>query len=147
MATKSTSTEEAQIRQLSDDWVAAVRSKDLNAVMKLYAPGTLVFDLPGPLQYEGKDAYRQNMKEWFESFKTIGYEMRSLTISAGPDVAFAHSLNHISGTRTNSEETDVWVRATVGYRKIDGKRRITHEHFSAPFEMTPPYKALLNLKP
>jgi uncharacterized protein (TIGR02246 family) len=147
MATKNTSTEEAQIREVSDDWVAAVRSKDLNAVMNLYATGILVFDLPGPLQYEGKDAYRQNMKEWFESFKTIGYEIRSLTIHGGADVAFAHSLNHISGTRTNSEETDVWVRATVGYRKIDGKWRITHEHFSTPFEMTPPYKALLNLKP
>jgi len=147
MTTKKASTEEAQIRQLSDDWVAAVRSKDVNAVMNLYAPGILVFDLPGPLQYEGKDAYRQNMKEWFESFKTIGYEIRSLTISAGRDVAFAHSLNRISGTRTNSEETDVWVRATVGYCKIDGRWWITHEHFSAPFEMTPPYKALLNLKP
>jgi uncharacterized protein (TIGR02246 family) len=147
MAAKKPSTEEARIRQLSDDWVAAVRSKDLNAVMNLYAPGILVFDLPGPLQYEGKDAYRQNMKEWFESFKTIGYEIRSPTISASLDVAFAHSLNHISGTRTNSEETDVWVRATIGYRKIDGKWRITHEHFSTPFEMTPPYKALLHLKP
>jgi len=51
------------------------------------------------------------MKEWFESFKTIGYEIRSLTISAGRDVAFAHSLNRIGGTRTNSEETDVWGRA------------------------------------
>lgn len=32
-------------------------------------------------------------------------------------------------------------------RKIDGKWRITHKHFSTPFEMTPPCKALLNLKP
>jgi uncharacterized protein (TIGR02246 family) len=147
MAMKNTSPEEAQIRQLSQDWVAAVRSKDLTSLMNLYTSGIVVFDLPAPLQYEGKDAYRQNMTEWFESFETIGYEIRSLTISAGADVAFAHSLNHISGTRTNSEETDVWVRATVGYRKIDGRWRITHEHFSTPFEMTPPYKALLNLKP
>ena len=56
MATKNPSTEEARICQLSDDWLAAVRSKDLNAVMSLYAPGILVFDLPGPLQYEGKES-------------------------------------------------------------------------------------------
>jgi ketosteroid isomerase-like protein len=36
-------------------------------------------------------------------------------------VAFCHSLNRISGTRTNGEASDVWVRTTVGYRKIDGE--------------------------
>jgi ketosteroid isomerase-like protein len=62
-------------------------------------------------------------------------------------VAFCHSLNRISGARTDGTETDVWVRATVCVRKIGGKWTITHEHVSVPFEMRPPFKALLDLKP
>jgi ketosteroid isomerase-like protein len=148
MTTKDNATDEAQIRKLSDDWVKAIRSKDLNSLMPRYTQGILVFDLAPPLQYAGQDAYRKNMEEWFTSFQgPIGYQVRSLTICAGADVAFSHSLNHISGTRTDSEETDVWVRATVGYRKVNGKWLITHEHFSTPFEMVPPYKASLDLKP
>jgi len=61
-------------------------------------------------------------------------------------VAFCHSLNRISGKRTNGEESDVWVRATVCYRKIDGKWMIVHEHFSVPFDMET-LKASLDLKP
>jgi len=112
--------------------------------MTCYTPGVLVFDLAPPLQYVGKDAYRKNQEEWFASVQgLIGYETRSLTISAGADAAFSHSLNHISGTA----KTDEWVRATVGYRKVDGKWRITHQHFSTSFEMVPPNKASLDLNP
>jgi ketosteroid isomerase-like protein len=50
-------------------------------------------------------------------------------------MAFSHSLNRISGKRTDGEETDVWVRATVCYFKIDGRWRIAHEHVSVPFYM------------
>ena len=148
MTTKDKATDETQVRKLNDDWVKALRAKDIDALMNCYTPGILVFDLAPPLQYEGKDAYRKNVEEWFASFQgPIGYQIRALAISAGADVAFSHSLNHISGTRTDSEETDVWVRATVGYGKINGKWLITHEHFSTPFEMVPPYKASLDLKP
>jgi ketosteroid isomerase-like protein len=37
--------------------------------------------------------------------------------------------------------------ATVGFHKRDDKWMITHEHYSVPFYMKPPYKASLDLKP
>jgi ketosteroid isomerase-like protein len=107
-----------------------------------------VFDLAPPLQYAGIDAYRSNFEEWFLSFQgPIGYEIRDLSITMGDDVAFSRSLNRISGRRTNGEQTDVWVRATVCFRKIEGKWKMAHEHVSVPFYMEPPYKASLDLKP
>ena len=30
---------------------------------------------------------------------------------------------------------DLWFRATLGFRKIDGEWTITHEHSSVPFYM------------
>ncbi len=139
--------DEAQLRQLLDGWVKAVHTKNINKIMSYYTPDILLFDLAPPLEYRGADAYRKNWEEWLPSFQgPVGYEIRDLSITTSDDVAFCHSLNRISGTRTNGEETDVWVRATNGFRKIDGKWMITHEHVSVPFDMET-YKASLNLKP
>lgn len=141
-------TAEAEIRELVENWLKAVRAKDVNGVMSHYAADILLFDLAPPLQYRGADAYRKNWEEWFLTFRgSIGYEIRDLSITASDDVAFCHSLNRISGTRTNGEETDTWVRATVGCRKIEGKWIVTHEHISVPFYMDGSYKAAVDLKP
>jgi ketosteroid isomerase-like protein len=119
MATKkSKAIDEAQIRQLIDGWAKALRAKDIEGVMSYYAPDILLFDLAPPLQYKGADAYRKNWEEWFASWQgSIGYEIRNLSVTVGYEVAFSHSLNRISGTRTSGEKTDVWVRATVCRRK------------------------------
>jgi ketosteroid isomerase-like protein len=76
----------------------------------------------------------------------IVYVMRDLTITAGDEVAFSRSLNHLTGTRTDGEKTDVWVRATVCFRKIDGQWKVTHEHISVPYDMET-FKASVHLKP
>jgi uncharacterized protein (TIGR02246 family) len=139
---------ETQIRQLMDSWTEALRTKDIDRLMSLYAQDILLFDLAPPLQYVGSEAYRRNWKEWLPSFQgPVGYEIRDLSITTGDDVAFCHSLNRITGTRTNGEQTDVWVRATVGFRKIDGKWMIAHEHASVPLYMDGSDKAALDLKP
>lgn len=140
--------DEARIRQLVDDWARALRGKDIDGVVSHYTPDILSFDLAPPLRYKGAGAIRKSLEEWFRSFRgPIGYEIRDLSVTAGDDVAFCHSLNRISGTRTDGEETDVWVRATVCLRKIGDRWTVTHEHVSVPFEMEPPYKASLDLRP
>ena len=147
-ASNERSGNEAEIRQLIDEWVKAVRAKDVDAAIAAYAPDVLSFDLAPPLAYRGAAANRKSLEEWFPSFRgPVGYEIRDLTITAGDDVAFSHSLNRITGARTDGTETDVWVRATVCFRKIGGKWTITHDHVSVPFEMTPPFKASLDLQP
>jgi ketosteroid isomerase-like protein len=145
---KSKSTNEAQIRGRLDEWAKAVRAKDVEGVMSNYGPDILLFDLAPPLQYQGTNTCRGNWAEWFATFEgSVGYEITELSITSGDDVAFCHSLNRIHGTRTDGEHTDVWVRATLGLAKSDGKWMIRHEHYSVPFYMEPPYKASLDLKP
>ncbi|HWC05095.1 MAG TPA: nuclear transport factor 2 family protein [Methylomirabilota bacterium] len=140
--------DEARIRQLIEDWARALRAKDVNGIMAHYAPDILSFDLAPPLQYRGAQAYRTSLEEWFASFRgPVGYEIRDLSVTAGDDVAFSHSLNRISGARTDGEDTDVWVRATACFRRIGGEWTITHEHVSVPFEMEPPFRAALGLRP
>ena len=141
-------TTEAQIRALIDGWTKAFRAKDVNGVTTYYATDIVTFDLAPPLRYTGVDALRKGLEEWFPTFRgPVGYEIRDLSITAGDDMAFSRSLNRITGTRTDGEQTDVWVRATACYRKIRGNWKITHEHVSVPFYMDGSYKAAVDLKP
>jgi ketosteroid isomerase-like protein len=49
-------------------------------------------------------------------------------------------------TTTNGSKVELWFRQTLGFRKIDGQWRITHEHSSVPFYMDGSYKAAVDLK-
>jgi uncharacterized protein (TIGR02246 family) len=149
MTTANTNaTTEAQIRALIDEWTKAFRAKDVNGVTSYYAADIVTFDLAPPLQYTGADALRKGLEEWFPTFRgPVGYEIRDLSITAGDDLAFSRSLNRIAGTRTDGEQTNVWVRSTACYRKIGGNWKITHEHVSVPFYMDGSYKAAVDLKP
>jgi ketosteroid isomerase-like protein len=149
MTTKGGSlTDETQIAQRIESWTKALRAKDIDALMSHYAQDIVVFDLAPPLQYKGADVYRKNWADWLPSFQgPIGYEIRELSITASGDVAFSRSLNRITGLRTSGEKTDVWIRATIGFRKVGGQWMIMHEHFSTPFYMDGSDKAALDLKP
>ena len=139
--------EQAKIREIIEDWVKAIRAKDVKSVMAQYAPDVLSFDLIQPLQQRGADAIRKRVEDWFSTYEgPIGYEMRDLAVSADEDIAFSTSLDTSSGTKKNGERAEMWMRMTMCYRKVAGQWRITHEHVSVPFDMQS-FKALLDLKP
>lgn len=128
--------DEAQIRKLMANSVAAIRAKDVDGGLSPYAPGVLSFDVVDPLRSTGADAVRERLAAWFSSFQgPLGYEIRDLSIATGDDVAFCHSLNHISATTTDGAPLDMWWRATLCFRKIDGAWKITHDHSSVPFDV------------
>ena len=127
---------EDQIRALMDQWTEAVRARDIEKVMEHYAPDVVVFDLAQAHSYTGAARYRQNIEGWFGAWQgPIHCERRDLSITAGDGVAFSSSLAHHSGTGPGGERIDFWVRVTVGFRKIGGRWKATHEHVSVPFEM------------
>ena len=139
--------DEAAIRQLIRQGVAAVRAMDLEGVMALYAPDVVSFDIGSPLRHQGAPAKR---KAWVEAFamyqRPLGYEIRDLTLTVGDGVAFGHSLNRISGTMNNGTSTDFWLRWTTCLRKIDGTWLITHDQVSVPVDPQT-RRALLDLEP
>src|SRR6202035_4030437 len=120
---------------LLENWASAIRAKDIDARMSNYAPNVSLFDVVGPLEHFGKEAIRQRAIEWFSTFDgPLEFEMHDLRISSDGDVAFSHSLNHVSGTKTDGNKLDMWWRATVCYRKMDDEWMVTHEHNSVPFD-------------
>jgi uncharacterized protein (TIGR02246 family) len=138
---------EAAIRELLDRLVQAVRAKDLDAVMSAYAPDMVAFDIIPPLQYIGAEAFKRPWQQVFELYDDpVHYELRELNITAGDDVAFSHSLNRISGTLKTGQRTDLWLRFTAGYRKINGTWLIVHLQASVPAELASG-RAVLDLTP
>ncbi|HWN97852.1 MAG TPA: nuclear transport factor 2 family protein [Blastocatellia bacterium] len=139
--------DEAQISKLIDDQANAVRAKDVNGSISNYSADIVSFDVVDPLQKLGLDACRKRAKEWFSSFQgPIDYQISERNITTGDDVAFCHSLNRVRGTKTDGGSIEMWWRATVCYRKIDGRWMVTHEHSSVPFDVRTG-KASLDLKP
>jgi uncharacterized protein (TIGR02246 family) len=138
---------EAAIRELVDGFVKAIRAKDINGVMSVFAPEVVSFDLGPPLQHGGGEEFTKRWQELFDAYEgPIDYEIRDLSIDAGDDVAFSHSLNRIGGTMKNGQKADRWLRWTACYRKINGKWLIVNEQVSVPADV-PNGKAVLDLKP
>lgn len=145
---KGKASDEAAIRGSMESCAKALRAKDVPALVAHYTPDVLVFDLAPPLQHAGTEVLKRNFEEWFASFRgPVGFEMRDLEITSGDGVAFAHSLNRITGERTSGEDADVWVRATVCLRKIGGTWLVAREHASMPFYMDGSVKAAVDLAP
>ncbi len=139
--------DEAAIKRIIEGGVEAVRNKNIEGVMSLYAPEVVSFDIVPPLRYVGADAFRNVWEEVFSSFQgPIGYELHDLTITVGDDVAFAHSLNRISGTMNTGQKTDLWLRWTACWRRVNGKWLIVHHQNSVPVDLQHG-KAVLDLKP
>jgi uncharacterized protein (TIGR02246 family) len=139
--------DEAAIKRVIEDGIEAVRDKNIEGVMSFYAPEVVSFDIVPPLRYVGAEAFRKVWEEVFFVYQgPIDYELHDLTITVGDDVAFAYSLNRISGTMNTGQKTDLWLRWTACFRKINGKWLIVHHQNSVPVDLAHG-KAVLDLKP
>lgn len=127
---------EAQIRQRVDDWTKAIRARDLDGVVSLYASDIASFDIVPPLRYVGTDNKRRAWEEAFAAYSgPIAYEIRELSVATHGELAFVHSLNHVSGTLASGHASDMWLRWTACFRRIDGVWRVVHDHASVPADL------------
>ncbi len=114
----------------------------------MYTADVVSFDLEPPLRHVGVEAKRRNWERVFAAYEhPLGYEIRELTVTVGDHVAFAYSLNRLSGTlKSGTTTTGFWVRATTCFRRLDGHWFIAHDHVSVPLDV-PTGAGLLNLAP
>jgi len=138
---------EALIRQRVADWTKAFRAKDIDRVMSLYAPDIVSFDLEPPLRYAGSASKRRAWRELFAAYSgPIGYEVRELSVTVHGELAFAHSLNQVSGTLASGRISTLWLRWTACFRRIDDTWLVVHDHVSVPADLAHG-KAVVNLTP
>jgi uncharacterized protein (TIGR02246 family) len=138
---------EAEVRALHESWLKAVRSRDVDGIVAHYARDIVAFDAIQQLQFKGVDAYKKHWAACMEMCtESTGFEIAQLEIAAADGAAFSHGLLSCGGTDQNGEHKSAWMRVTTGYRKTGGRWIISHEHFSAPFDMASG-KAIFDAKP
>ena len=136
-----------EIQSLLDAWSEAVRKKDIEQLMALYAPQIVYYDVVPPLRIVGAEAVRRNFLRWFDLWSSgIGSQNRELQVSTCGDLAAAHMLHRTSGTLKPGREVDYWVRVSIVCQKIDSAWRIQHEHVSLPGELASG-RVVMNLQP
>src|SRR5688500_19653946 len=126
--------DEEQIRTLIENWADAVHAGDMSAVLADHSDDIVMFDVPPPYDgVRGIDAYRETWPPFFEwQAKGASFEIVSLDVVAGVDVAFAWALLRCGTPDELQKDPDNRLRLTVGLRKQDGRWVVAHEHHSFP---------------
>jgi len=136
-AAAAASGDEARIRALEAQFVAAFKAKDIDAIMKVYVPSDslVAFDVVPPRQFVGAQAYRKDWEAQLAKIKgPLKVELNDLAITVDRTLAYSHSTQHLTGTDTGDHPFDLTVRVTDVYRKIGGRWLIEHEHLSVPVD-------------
>jgi uncharacterized protein (TIGR02246 family) len=126
--------DEKEIRTLIERWAKAVHAGDMDGVLADHADDIMMFDVPPPENgVRGISAYRATWPPFFE-FQRQGarFEIVSLDVTAGEDVAFAHALLRCGTEDELRKDPGNRLRLTIGLRKEAGRWTVTHEHHSFP---------------
>jgi uncharacterized protein (TIGR02246 family) len=119
-------------------YASAVRAKDVDAFVEIYADDVQVFDSWGQWRYSGIDAWRGMAAGWFTSLgdETVDVEFTELRVVAGEDVAFGHAAVTFTGISAAGERLrSMTNRFTIGMEKHYGTWSIVHEHTSLPVDL------------
>ncbi len=124
------------IEQVLGGYAAAVRAKDVDSFVALYANDVRVFDMWGRWSYDGAAAWREMAVEWFGSLgsEQVAVEFEDVQTVVGGEVAVVHAFVTFKGLSAEGTELRTMNnRLTWALRKTaDGGWKVAHEHTSAP---------------
>jgi uncharacterized protein (TIGR02246 family) len=125
------------MEEMLEAYAAAVRAKDADAFLNLYADDVRSFDLWEQWSYEGKDALQTMVAGWFGSLpadETVEVSFDDVRTQTGEDVAAVSAFTTFAAvTPTGERLRSMNNRLTWVLRKdSDGAWKIAHEHTSAP---------------
>jgi len=126
-----------EMEEMLDAYAAAVRAKDVDAFVGLYADDVRTFDLWSKWSYDGKEALRAMVAEWFGSLaedEVVAVKFDDIRTQTGSDVAGVSAFTTFAAVAPDGTELrSMNNRLTWILRKDpEGAWRIAHEHTSAP---------------
>ncbi len=123
------------IRDLVRRRVEAVADKDIDAIAATLAEDVESFNVLPPHRITGRDVVLEGTRAWFDGYPAgIGYDVHDLHVSAVGDAGFCAYLYRVTGTLVSGDDVDMWVRATLGCERRDGRWVVTHDHESVPWD-------------
>ena len=141
----SSTTNRAEIEALLQKLARAHADHDADAIVEVYAPDAVIFDLAPPLGRRGMN--RDNVVAWLAGWDgPIQIDAVDVRLTVDGDLAFVSALNRMRG-RQGGEDQDLWYRTTMGMQKRSGQWKIVCDHSSVPFYMDGSYRAAVDLQP
>lgn len=127
----------------------ATAKGDARATIDAMDEDVVVFDLPPPLAYRGKQARDiDGINAWFETWRNgVTVYMADPQLMIDGDLAVAFGLSRMNGMKTDGTKVDSWSRRTIVLRRISGSWKIVHEHASFPMAMDGSGRAVTDLLP
>ncbi|MFL5788221.1 MAG: YybH family protein [Flavisolibacter sp.] len=126
------SSAESKIRELIENWAAAVRIRDIDAIIAHHSENIVMYDVPEPFESIGLDAYRKTWDLFFKYTKPGVFDILDLHITADEYVAFSYAKMKCEDKSQSTEYTTLNFRLTIGFKKINNQWFFTHEHHSIP---------------
>jgi ketosteroid isomerase-like protein len=126
----TTTTVETGVRDRLAELAAAMRAKDADRVAACYRPGAEVFELAPPLR---RTFDPDLVRSWFAGHPgdAMDWELSDPAVTVAADLAVAHGLARMGVPGI----WQLWFRATVVLREVDGRWLVEHLHTSTPFHM------------
>jgi uncharacterized protein (TIGR02246 family) len=114
----SSTTDRAEIEALFQKLARAHADHDADAIVEVYAPDAVIFDLAPPLGRRGMN--RDNVAAWLAGWDgPIQIDARDVSLTVDGDLAFVSALNRMRG-RIGGEDQDMWYRTTMCLRRLRG---------------------------
>jgi len=144
--TDQTRSDETAIHAVIAALSKALYDKDVAALFAVQDAGVVTYSLAPPLRVVGLD--KAGTQAWFDTWiGGIEYQPGEQTIEVGGDIAYAHGLVRMGGTKTDGQANWLWFRQTLGFRRTADGWKIVHEHQSTPFYMDGSLTAAVDLNP
>ncbi|HKI91565.1 MAG TPA: SgcJ/EcaC family oxidoreductase [Gaiellaceae bacterium] len=125
------------IEELLEGYAAAVRAKDVDGFVSLYASDVRVFDMWGRWSYDGADSWRSMAAGWFGSLgdEQVAVEFEDVQTVVANDLAIAHAFVTYKGLSAEGAELRAMNnRLSWALQKTADGWKVIHEHSSAPVD-------------
>ena len=133
------------VKRIFEQYVAAVKASDVNALLALYADDVHMFDMMEPFEQHGREAGREIIEAWFSHESEQAWcAIEDLHVEESVDLAVARAAVCYTLTMADGTKHEMWNRATWALRRIDGEWKIIIEHTSVPLrgeDMQPNFEA------
>lgn len=121
------------VKDVLDQYLAAVKASDADALLALYADDARIFDMMQPFERRGQESGREMIEAWLgEPGTTQDCAIDDLQVIEDGDLAIASAAVRYGVTMADGRHHTMWNRATWALRRLDGAWRIIHEHTSVP---------------
>src|SRR4051812_15193284 len=126
---------EIQIRQMVENWVQAVKNRDLATILAYHSDNIVMYDVPKPFQSTGIEAYRKTWDTFFAYTKPGVFDIHELTVYADNNVAFCFATMRCADKSGDTGFVELDFRLTIDFIKINDQwtfntKRIKKEHTS-----------------